>query len=241
MNKIEELEYKGFAIKTYYDYDAESPREWDNLGTIATLQFVQEIKHLGSTRGERVKEGILEEVEFVGKNGGVVLPIYCYEHGSIALSTKAWTGLPEGHAQFDTRIEGFIFATASDIRKWFNVKHISLKLQKTVKEVLANEVSTYGAYVNGDVYGWTLEDANGELIQSCWGYYDYEYMIEECKSQADYNIENKMSARSTREPIMAPLDYGYTLCTNEVFTELQTTELTPDTIDWVIENYLHSL
>ena len=71
-------------------------------------------------------------------------------------------------------------------------------------------------------------------------------LIQTTSSTGDWNgllfqkIGNKILAIPYLQYSNYPY-YGYTLCTDEVFTELQTTELTPDTIDWVIENYLHSL
>lgn len=40
-------------------------------------------------------------------------------------------------------------------------------------------LDTYNAWANGQVYGYMLETANGEHIDSCWGFYDIDDMIAE--------------------------------------------------------------
>ena len=46
-------------------------------------------------------------------------------------------------------------------------------------------LDTYNAWANGDVYGYDIEDPEGIVSDSCWGYFgnDTEYMLE-CIQQA---------------------------------------------------------
>jgi len=37
----------------------------------------------------------------------------------------------------------------------------------------------YTNWCNGNVYGYTIEDEDGEEVDSCWGFYDAEYMFAE--------------------------------------------------------------
>lgn len=37
----------------------------------------------------------------------------------------------------------------------------------------------YNAWMNGHVYGYVLEDREGEHLDSCWGFYDIKYMLDE--------------------------------------------------------------
>jgi hypothetical protein len=39
------------------------------------------------------------------------------------------------------------------------------------KTMLQNEVKTYDQYLKGDVFGFLLEDQQGNYIDSCWGFY----------------------------------------------------------------------
>ena len=42
-------------------------------------------------------------------------------------------------------------------------------------EVLAGEIKTYIDYVEGNVYGVVIEDADGNETESCWGFQGYDY------------------------------------------------------------------
>ena len=44
---------------------------------------------------------------------------------------------------------------------------------------------TVRAYLDGEVYGWTVEDADGDVLDSCWGYIgDSSYCMEEAEDVA---------------------------------------------------------
>ena len=49
----EKIEYKGYTIKVKLDEDNESPREWDNLGTMTCFHSMDEVKtHLKKVKSE---------------------------------------------------------------------------------------------------------------------------------------------------------------------------------------------
>lgn len=53
---------------------------------------------------------------------------------------------------------------------------------KTIKgraEDARSFLSTYNAWANGEVYGYDIDDPEGDVEDSCWGYYgnDTEYML----------------------------------------------------------------
>ena len=52
---------------------------------------------------------------------------------------------------------------------------------------LQNELKEYRAWVEGDVYGIIVE-SSGDELDSCWGYYGYEYAMEELKMWFDSHV-----------------------------------------------------
>ena len=42
------------------------------------------------------------------------------------------------------------------------------------------------AWEAGEVFGWTILDRTGEVVDSCWGFYGYEFAEEEAKRAAEY-------------------------------------------------------
>jgi hypothetical protein len=63
-------------------------------------------------------------------------------------------------------------------------------------------VKTLDDYYTGSVYGFTIEDENGNETDSCWGYYgddSIEEIEKECRSTVDWTLkeieEDKIKAK----------------------------------------------
>lgn len=173
--KAEEFTHAGFSVSIHYMEDAESPREWDNLGTMIC-------GHRRYNLGDeqiRDTENFQEELErrFLG---GEVLPLFLYDHSGLTLSTKPFS------CPWDSGQVGVIAVTAADIRKEYGVKRITKQTREKVRTVLKQEVETYDQFLRGDVYGYVIENEQGEHIDSCWGFYGIEHVTEEAKRMAEY-------------------------------------------------------
>lgn len=70
-------------------------------------------------------------------------------------------------------------------------------------------IETVQAYLDGDVYGWTVEDADGDTIESCWGYIgDAEDVLAEAESvarllEADAQAEDAKTLEASRADLYA--------------------------------------
>jgi hypothetical protein len=80
--------------------------------------------------------------------------------------------LPQGHAEFDSGQIGFIFVSKEKARKEYG-KLTKAALVK-VEKYLAGEVEVYDQYLSGDVYWFKKVDENGEVLDSCGGFYGYD-------------------------------------------------------------------
>jgi hypothetical protein len=195
MKMIESIEYKTYTIEVHQDFDHKiNPREWDNLGTIITKKFWNETEIDSSDI-----EAVLTLVNEVEKNGGIVLPVYVYSHTIDRFQTKPFRGLPQGHAEFDSGVCGFIFAEPDKIRENFGVKRITKKIRDRATQVLEAEIKELDLVSSGQVYGYKLFDKNGNEIDSCWGYIGgWDSMVEEVKS----GIDQIMQQPHTRQPVI---------------------------------------
>jgi hypothetical protein len=43
----------------------------------------------------------------------------------------------------------------------------------------------------GDVYGYVIENANDDDLDSCWGFYGIDYCIQEAKDAAEHVRKNR--------------------------------------------------
>jgi hypothetical protein len=93
----------------------------------------------------------------------------------------------QNYREWDTSFVGFIYITKDKIEAegW--------TLEQADK-YLEGEVEVYDNYLTGEVYGFRIEDANENHVDSCSGYYGddgKESMIEECKRTIDHYVQKK--------------------------------------------------
>lgn len=123
----------------------------------------------------------------VSTKDNIVLPVYAYIHSGVALNTTGFS------CPWDSGQSGWIYESKEAIRKEFGVKRISSKLRKTIEDRMRVEIEVFSNYLNGDVYGFVIEDPEGEEIDSCWGFYGdnwetngmKDYIPEELYSQLE--------------------------------------------------------
>ena len=178
----------------------ESPRTWDNLGTIAykhrNYELGEEkiedpidwlIEKLGFNEDEAhefvkyYRRGndlycdenkVALEADFLNHDDFVALPLYLYDHGSITIATK-----PFG-CRWDSGQLGYIYATKETMEKEYG--KLDDETRKTALKVLEDEIKTFDQYVTGEVYGFEIVEevkceecgyVEEKHIDSSWGFY----------------------------------------------------------------------
>jgi len=177
-----------FTIEIVQDCDPESPREWDNLGTMVCWhkRYV-----LGDEQPKESPEGWLEclaesldtsnrmkywdrecaeeqyqkAVEQILEREIIMLPLYLYDHSGVTMSTKPFS------CPWDSGQIGYIYVTLEDVRREWSCKRVSAKRRVQAEQRLVAEVEVYNGYLRGDVYGYTILDENDHVVDSCWGFY----------------------------------------------------------------------
>jgi hypothetical protein len=160
------------------DDNAQNPRtEFDNIGKMYCWHSRY---NLGDKHNYESPEDFQESDEY--KNAAVILPLYLYDHSGITISARPFS------CPWDSGQVGYIFVDTPTIRKeWGKGKKA---IEKARKYLLA-EVETYDQYLTGDVWGYIVEDDNGNHLDSCWGFYGEEYCKQEAKSALQYCIKQQ--------------------------------------------------
>lgn len=186
-NPVETKVVDGVTIKIYPDDDDFNPRtEYDNLGTMLCYHRNY---NLGDVKAS--KNTSMDECKAVSNRDDVVaLPLYLYDHSGITMSTSAFS------CPWDSGQVGIIYVTHEKIKAEYG--DTSPETLAKVKTYLVGEVETYDQYLRGDVYGFVLEDEDGEdLGNSCWGFFGMEFCLEEAESAA--TAEAKYRAKQKAE------------------------------------------
>lgn len=167
------IEQPRLVIK--HDDSPESPREWDNLGYFITseqrymspdgkkaegVQSIVESAADDANNSEHHAELITAAINEMGETVKAIYLVYRYEHGNVIYRRGTASGFDYSNCGFYivTDKTADILGTPAD----------------RFDAVIDGELETYSAYTNGDVYGFTLYDDNGEHEDSCWGLYDID-------------------------------------------------------------------
>lgn len=214
-------EFGEYIIKVEQDDMNESPREWDNLGTMycwhsrynlgdyndnpysSPNAMIHDLSGLFEDElTEYLTEEDLEKCYDAAIKNHIILPLYLYDHGGITMNT---TGFSCG---WDSGQVGYIVMSYENIRKEYNWKNITKKRREQIEKYLTGEVETYDHYLTGSVYWYSIEKGEDEeLVDSCGGFYGYYtdddgYMIGEIKSAIKYDIEHTPQQTEMELPII---------------------------------------
>jgi len=114
----------------------ESPRKWDNLGTMVTW-------HRRYSLGDKQPEVAPEELRARLPAGTVMLPLYLFDHGALHIRTSPFS------CSFDSGQIGYIYATPERL----DACGVAID---DVANVLQREVEVYQMYLEGAVYEYTM-------------------------------------------------------------------------------------
>lgn len=175
-DEVHTEELNGYKITIFQDSYYESPRDWDNLGTMVCWHRRYDLgdKHSFSEPSDFI--------EWKKHHDVIVLPLYLYDHSGITISTGPFS------CPWDSGQVGYIYVEKDKVRKEWGWKHITKKREERIKQALKQEVSTYDDYLTGNVYGYTVSRGDEEL-DSCGGFYgDYQTsgILEEARASVKY-------------------------------------------------------
>lgn len=159
-----------YKLTIYEDECPQSPREWDNLGTI----YYKE--------GSRYRLGDFpatpEEMERITSSGDYYwLPVYAYIHSGITVNTTGFNCL------WDSGQCGIISVLKDDSR-------IEGMSEDKILSILEGEIETFDAYLRGDVWCWRIDELCtecGNLIRIVEAYCGY-FNMEHCKEDGEAEL-----------------------------------------------------
>jgi hypothetical protein len=105
---------------------------------------------------------IADRVDLALRDGYVILPLYLYDHSGITMSTGSFS------CAWDSGQVGWIVCDKETVDKEFNGDW------ELAEKCLQLEVEVYDQYLTGDVYGFIVEEFDGDdwhEVDSCHGFY----------------------------------------------------------------------
>ena len=195
-----EWDHIGTMLCAHDRYDLGDEQIKDNYDAInymfGSISRLPQCKHCGDiiydSYGEWIHENETEEAEScVEKHGEpepdlsdfCILPLYLYDHSGITMSTGPFD------CPWDSGQVGIIYMhKTTAMASWSNeeIDWVNpVNWRELAEECLRSEVREYDQYITGDVYGYNIEDEDGEILDGCWGFFGSKHVEEEMKSVAE--------------------------------------------------------
>ena len=158
----QEASYKGHKIKLMQDESAESPDSWEDDAAF----LVGYHRDFTVERDDIITKEDLQE--YFGENKKIpqlkeyhIFGLEAYIHSGVVLALSHEGNFPD--RQWDVSQLGAVLISKKEARS-----------RKKAKELEQALIETWNQYLSGDIWGYIIEDKNGEVVGSCWGFYGIE-------------------------------------------------------------------
>lgn len=185
-------------MSIHQDEDPESPRSWTNAGIMVCWHPRYELgdRKPEDNEMEALKRGGFPLLtRYLRRYAGAthVIPLGLLDHSGLHMYADGGSHWSDS-AGWDSGTVGFIYDTPqSRADTGMNDELIDMPVSfpfvegvtpthkvNAIDYALRGDVETYDHYLRGDVYGFTIETPDGEHVDSCWGFYGFDY----CKAEA---------------------------------------------------------
>jgi hypothetical protein len=183
-----------FSIEIHTDDDPQNPVE--NFDMLSIFALVNHRNYKVTTKDCQFSDlRELQEHFKELKNDVVYLPVRLYDHSGLTCSTSG--GYPYNDS-WDSGLWGYVFITKEKALKEFSCKNFTKKIKDKCIKIMQSEVQYLDDYLINNVYGYQVKDNDGEILDSCWGFWgnhekgkdSYSDCLDEAKSIAQWHIDN---------------------------------------------------
>lgn len=213
---VETYEQDGYTVELFYDNQIEDPRiSWSHA---ATMVCSHRHYHLGDEQAtwdewvaEQLDRYFPEEMDhyyYLDNSADPsdwpkadayykrliarlrdevmeIMPLYLDEHSGITISTTPFYYVE------DSGQVGIIYMTREQILARFGGKLLTEKKRRQARELMMDEVYEYNQYLTRDVYGYVVTNPNGDVVDSCWGFFGYDWAKAEAKAALEEHAARK--------------------------------------------------
>lgn len=197
------------CIKIYPDDSPLNPvKDFDLFGKLICFHKRYDLGHKHNYATPQ------DALEHFKEAGTLHWPVYLLDHSGLSMTMHSSRFSACDSAGWDWGQVGWICVEKEDALKEFSKKRITPQLLEKIEKCAESTVEIYDQYLRGDVYGYVV-DFKGDKEESCWGFYGYEYCLEEARDVAraiqsakKKEYENKLKAQIINR---VPLEYrqGY--------------------------------
>jgi hypothetical protein len=164
-----------YTLEIEQDPEPCNPRtEWDNLTTFVCFHKRYELGDRHDYRTEDYQGWAEMSLDIAAREKTAAIePVFLMDHSGLAVSTASFS------CPWDSGQVGWAYITREKVLEEFGGKILTKKRGDKAHEIILGEVETYNRYLQGDVWGFVIKDEDGEIVDSCWGFFDVDYCRQE--------------------------------------------------------------
>ena len=187
MEPFETFEVEGLTVELLPDWEAGNPyREWDQaseiLSDVRDYDLGGSVPHPESVYADTPPSRTMARWLTLFGGYAVALPFYFADHGSGG--ARAWLHDPD-----DDPASGWLVMTREAAAEFDSVAD--------AEACARAEFSAFRAWLEGEVIGFAVRTASGDIIDSCFGYYgELDYVRQEATRIAEAEAAERKRLRS---------------------------------------------
>ncbi len=209
--------YRGYQVRIFADDDAPNPREeFDNIGEMVCwhsnyilgdkainprklspqaflwdLVWAYEepdiLEVLVDRAADEYRKVSVEDLWPLLEKFYVSAPCWLYDHSGLSMSRGS-------QCMWDSGQVGFQYVPLRKLRELYGADKTEEQLRGLGKELLDQELEVYDQYLQGDVWGYVIEDADGVEVDSCWGHFGLQYAKDSANEAVEALVESRARA-----------------------------------------------
>lgn len=176
----------GITVYVVQDDDAQSPADWDLVGTIVHKAGLTVVF------GERESTDRFAEIAADMATGShIALPVDVRDHGANGVRLDTHSDFADCDAIIHCSPEKAAeeFGTDVDALALTLGGSITDKCKARTLACLESEIETWAQFFRGDVYGVVVHDAQGKVLEAGYGFYGFDYAKTQAKQLGDAEVK----------------------------------------------------
>lgn len=114
-----------------------------------------------------------DELAAIEKSGAIWLPVYAYVHSGTTIATTPFS------CSWDSGQCGIAWMSKEAAIANWGKKAMTPKVREKAIAYIEGHVKTFDQWVQGDVWGYQIMGEDGEVVDSCWGFFGQDYAEQE--------------------------------------------------------------